>query len=286
MNLFEKIFNYKMMAQLDEHGAIAVTTQERRWLLMMLAHPEAASALEPDTLVRLRQSLGMDDKLQDPERIRGIIVEKAGSVSSSIYHPLMRTLRRMIVNKTGMQLLYSRKDGTILPRQTGVPYKLEYSMVKREWYLLWYNRRTRSLMSTKLRSIQQVEEIPVSAEFFDQAAATLARQLDKRMQHAAIEIIPAYNKELSRILYAFSCFDKQVHYDEQADTYTIKLTFLGDETEYILSKLRFLGLRVRVTDHPFMRFRMREAAQKSLARYGLTLEPAEDNNGVMSAEAE
>jgi len=286
MNLFEKIFNYRMMAQLDEYGALAVTAQERRWLLMMLEHPDAAAAISPDTLDKLRQCLGGSDERYDS--LRSIIVEKAGSTAPSLYHPLLRTLRQMIVKKSGMQLQHTRKDGFLLPTQAGVPYKLEYSMVKREWYLLWYNRRTRSLMTTRLRSIHSVEEMPVSEEFFNQAAATLARQLDKRMQHATIEIIPDYNKELSRILYAFSCFDKQVQYDELSDTYTIKLTFLGDETEYMLSKLRFLGLRVRVTDHPYMKFRMREAAQKSLARYGYSsvLEPAEHDNGIMSAEAE
>ncbi|WP_201007927.1 WYL domain-containing protein [Paenibacillus glycanilyticus] len=286
MNLFEKIFNYRMMAQLEEHGALAVTAQERRWLRMMLEHPEAAAALSTDTLDKLRQCLGGSDERNDS--LRSVIVEKAGSAVPSLYHPLLRTLRQMIVKKSGMQLRHTRKDGFLLPSQTGVPYKLEYSMVKREWYLLWYNRRTRSLMTTRLRSIHSVEEMPVSGEFFNQAAATLAQQLEKRMQHATIEIIPDYNKELSRILYAFSCFDKQVQYDELSDTYTIKLTFLGDETEYVLSKLRFLGLRVRVTDHPYMKFRMREAAQKSLARYGYSsaLETAEHDNGVMSAEAE
>ncbi|GLX65988.1 WYL domain-containing protein [Paenibacillus glycanilyticus] len=286
MNLFEKIFNYRMMAQLDEHGAIAVTAQERQWLLMMLEHPDATAAIEPDTLIRLRQYLGGSDERADS--FQSIIVEKAGSTASTLYHPLLRTLRQLIVNKSGMQLLHTRKDGNPLPLQTGVPYKLEYSMVKREWYLLWYNRRTRSLMTTRLRSIVHVENMPVSGEFFAQAAAVLTNQLEKRMQHATVEIIPAYNKELSRILYAFSCFDKQVHYDELADTYLIKLSFLGDETEYVLSKLRFLGLRVRVTDHPYMKFRMREAAHKSLARYGYSsvLEPAQDNDGIMSAEAE
>ncbi|MCM3629365.1 WYL domain-containing protein [Paenibacillus glycanilyticus] len=288
MNLFEKIFNYRMMAQLDEHGALAVTAQERRWLLMMLEHPDASSAIEPETLDRLRQCLCGSDE-PSSGHFRTIIIEKAGSTVSSLYHPLMGTLRRMIVKKSGMQLLYTRKDGTLLPRQAGVPYKLEYSMVKKEWYLLWYNRRTRSLMTTRLRSIRLVEDMPVSEEFFNQAAAALASQLEKRTQHATIEIIPAYNRELSRILYALSCFDKQVQYDEPADTYAIKLTFLGDETEYVLSKLRFLGLRVRVTDHSYMKYRLREAAQKSLARYGYApsaIETAQHNNGIMPAEAE
>ncbi|GED32207.1 hypothetical protein BCE02nite_33480 [Brevibacillus centrosporus] len=53
--------------------------------------------------------------------------------------------------------------------------------------------------------------------------------------------IPLYNGELSRILYAFSCFNKEVTYNEERDAYRITLSFLMDDREYILSKIRFLG---------------------------------------------
>jgi hypothetical protein len=68
-------------------------------------------------------------------------------------------------------------------------------------------------------------------------------------------------------LYAFSCFEKDVYYDDVNERYTVRLTFLNNESEYVLSKIRFLGKRVRVIDGDHLKRRMLESARKALARY-------------------
>ena len=78
---------------------------------------------------------------------------------------------------------------------------------------------------------------------------------------------PEYNGELSRILYAFSCFEKEVSYAADSNEYTIQLHFSSKDSEYVLSKTRFLGKRVRIIDGEHLRRRMLESATKSLARY-------------------
>ncbi|WP_420329489.1 hypothetical protein [Paenibacillus graminis] len=50
---------------------------------------------------------------------------------------------------------------------------------------------------------------------------------------------------MSRIMYAFSSFKKNVEYDMENDSYRVRVTLLGDKMEYSLSKIRFLGKRVR-----------------------------------------
>ncbi|MNC15761.1 hypothetical protein D3C75_635900 [compost metagenome] len=72
---------------------------------------------------------------------------------------------------------------------------------------------------------------------------------------------------MSRILYAFSCFEKEVRYDGEKDTYFISLSYLGNEGEYVLSKMRFLGKRVRIVEGNWLKKRMRESALKALALY-------------------
>ncbi len=78
-----------------------------------------------------------------------------------------------------------------------------------------------------------------------------------------------YNRELSRILYAFSCFEKDVAYLDESDTYRINVSYLSDEREYVLSKIRFLGKRVRVIQGEQLKKRMYESTTKALARYGV-----------------
>jgi hypothetical protein len=264
MNPFEKIFNYQMLTRLDESNAFALTTQERVWLKTLLAHPSADNAFTPITLGKLRGLLEEEASTD----IRDIIIEKAKSREKHVYHSMLRSLRRNIAQGFGSHISYRLKN-VGLRNQFGLPLKLEYSMVKREWYLLWYSTRGRMLMSTRLDNIISVDTV----ELPEDRAKSLHRRasvlLENRKQRAVIEVIRTYNEELSRILYAFSCFDKTVSYDEQSDLYHINVMYPADEGEYLLSKIRFLGLRVRVVEDDYLKRRMWESSSKALARYGI-----------------
>ncbi|MFD0692596.1 WYL domain-containing protein [Paenibacillus sp. GCM10027628] len=263
MNLFEKIFNYQLISRLEDSGTFMITAQERSWLKTMLAHPSATVAFTSQTLDKLRTMLDAEQLLDFSD----VFVEKAGSQAKQIYHPLLRSLRRMITNKSGVRLTYRVKDERSFLNEMAFPYKLEYSIVKKEWYLLWYHLRHRALMSTRLLKIDSVNELPNSADRADQIEIEIEKLLEKRQQQATIQVIKEYNRELSRILYAFSCFEKDVEYDEVQHIYTIRLTFLNNESEYVLSKIRFLGKRVKVVEGEHLKRRMSETARKSLARY-------------------
>lgn len=264
MNLFEKIFNYQVISRLEESGTIAVTAQERAWLRTMLAHPAAKEAFEDGTRRKLEALL----EAESAPDLRDILIEKARSRERHVYHPLLRPLRRLLMNGQGIWISYRLKNGTVNEGQSGFPCKLEYSMVKREWYLLWYHTRRHALMATKLANISSVEEKAMPAPVAEKLRQKVAGLLESRKRQAVVEVVPAYNEELSRILYAFSCFEKEVSYDEAADVYRIQLTYQADESEFVLSKIRFLGLRVRVKEGRYLLRRMAEASSKALARYG------------------
>ncbi|MEC0232859.1 WYL domain-containing protein [Paenibacillus kribbensis] len=263
MSLFEKIFNYQIVSRLDESGAFATTSQERVWLQSMLADSAAAEAFTSATLDKLRSMLADDEPLEAD----GSLKEKAGSSASSAYHPLLRVLRPILRSRSGICMNYRLRNGRMHERMSGFPYKLEYSMVKKEWSLLWYNRRHRALMSTKLSNIVTVSEEESSPEEAEKLTQRILGILESRKEQGIIEIIPVYNGEMSRILYAFSCFEKEVEYVQEVDTYRITLTFQADECEYVLSKIRFLGKRVRVVQGARLISRMKETIAKALARY-------------------
>ncbi|BBH22273.1 hypothetical protein Back11_36180 [Paenibacillus baekrokdamisoli] len=266
MHLFEKIFNYQVISRLEDSGTFMVTSHERSWLKTMLQHPSACDAFSEGTRLKLQTILLEDEEIAMSEHFE----EKARSLEKQVYHPLLRSLRRLILERSGIRITYAIKDGQIHADQQGIPYKLEYSMVKREWYLLWYHLRHRSLMSTRVVKIHTVMGKPLHESQYEQGLSTINRIRDKRKQTARIEVVPAYNKELSRILYAFSCFEKEVEYDSETRTYCIQINILGDEGEYVLSKIRFLGKRVRVVESDYLKRRMLEASTKALARYGVT----------------
>lgn len=265
LNLFEKIFNYQVISRLDEAGSFALTSQERGWLKNMLAHSASSDAFTPGTLDKLNHLL----QTEAITEIRDVIMEKAKSRERQTCHPLLRTLRRIIMRGGGIRLTFGIKHGGVKTNQSGFPHKLEYSMVKREWYLLWYNTRLHTLMSTKLQNIVSIDETTLPIEKVEMLRIQLAQLLADRQEHAVVEVMRTYNRELSRILYAFSCFDKSVSYDETSNIYRIQVNFLADESEFFLSKIRFLGKRVKIIEGENLKRRMRESAFKALARYGI-----------------
>jgi predicted DNA-binding transcriptional regulator YafY len=173
------------------------------------------------------------------------------------------------MNKTGILITYAIKGDRINKDHLGFPYKLEYSMVKREWYLLWYHTRHHSLMSTRLKKIQSVTSEPIEPSAAKNILRKIGKTLESRKTEVIIEIVRVYNAELSRILYAFSSFEKNVEYDTEKDTYRVRVSLLGDELEYLLSKIRFLGKRVWVVEGDYLKKRMLESSSKALERYGI-----------------
>ncbi|WP_166244062.1 WYL domain-containing protein [Paenibacillus turpanensis] len=264
MNPFEKIFNHQIISRLEDSGTFMVTAHERAWLKTMLEHPAAAEAFTADTRDKLRSILEADQVMD----ISRHMIEKARSTERQAYHPLIRPLRRHIMNKTGIRLSYEIKGGRINHDHSGFPYKLEYSMVKREWYLLWYHTRHHAFMSTRLKHIHSVTAEPIEPASAESIVKKIERVLDSRKSEVIVEIVRNYNAELSRILYAFSSFEKEVEYNSRDDSYQVKISLLGDEFEYLLSKLRFLGKRVKVVEGDYLKRRMLEASTKALERYG------------------
>jgi predicted DNA-binding transcriptional regulator YafY len=265
MNPFEKIFNYQLLSRLEDRGACLISSHERAWLKSMLNHPAAREAFLPGTLAKL-QSILQDEAEMHWE---SHLIHKAASREVMVYHPLIRQLRRAIQGGYALTISFTLKNGETRVEHHAFPYKLEYSMVKREWYLLWLSRNKRQVMSTRLNKISAVKmhAEPLSPELAAARASEAEAGLAATAVCAEIAVIPAYNGELSRILYAFSCFERDVRYDAEKDEYIIKLNYSQNETEFVLSRLRFLGKRVRVIAGDRLIQRMRQTAAWALARY-------------------
>ncbi|MNP84811.1 hypothetical protein D3C76_1842830 [compost metagenome] len=57
---------------------------------------------------------------------------------------------------------------------------------------------------------------------------------------------------------------------------------MGDQAEYLLSKIRFLGKRVRVVEGDYLKRRMLEASTKALDRYGAGPQDADQGEALSS----
>lgn len=281
-NPFEKIFNYQLSSRLEETGVYTLTSQERSWLKSMLEHPAALEALEPRTIAKLQECV-LDEEMSN---LLDGLEQKAGSRETQIVHPLLSPIRRIMRNHQGMTIQCRTKKGKLNEPQPGIPYKLEYSMVKREWYLHWYNSTTRSILHTRLCHIVSVEQSRRSRTYYEEQMTRAQKLFEAPRHEAVVEVIRTFNAELTRILHAFSCFDKRVEFDEEERTYRIHLTFTDSEGQFVLTKLRFLGKRVRVVEGRYLKYRMRETARKALALYGVESDESETPSSSSTISAE
>ena len=283
-SLFEKFYNYQLQQALADSvvtrvdtkdkykrgktfpaapGPFPITSAERSWLKKVLAYSDAAIFLEQQTIDKLSQVL-VNDKAED----------FSGMVSKQIARPkqpegqCFSLLRQALHRRQGIYLTYFHNNGTVCESISGYPYKLEYSLTRREWYLIWFLVADQTVCTTPLRLIR-------TARAGDEYSAKDARELEDRiMAHiksrqcqALLEVNRKHLSDLHRVFYLFSCFEREFEFDEASQLYRLRITYLEDEAMYLLSKIRFLGERVKALEPEELAQRMRATIAKALERY-------------------
>ncbi len=268
MNPFEKIFSYQLASRLGENQIFTLTTQERSWLKLMLSVPGSQVAFSEATRAKLEQRLASDQLLD----VQDIVVEKAASRHHTDFPPMLNPLRQIMRKHQGVLLTRRNKYGDPVEPQHGVPWRIEYSAARQEWYLYWFNLERSAPMTTRLYHIESVTEQSITESQYEPICKRMEAFVQSDHHEITVQVLPIYNRELTRILHAFSCFDKRVQVDEQQHTYSIQLRFTNSEREYVLNRLRFLGKRVQIIEGTEFMERMHDTAQRALARYGVTIE--------------
>ncbi len=276
MNPFEKIFSYQLASRLEEQQIFTLTSQERSWLKLMLSSAAAELAFDETTLARLQQRLEPDNM----PGVQNVVVEKAASSQHTDVPPMLMPLRRIMRKGQGVLLQRQNKYGQLVAPEHGVPWKLEYSAARQEWYLYWFNLYRSAPMTTRLKHIQSVIKQSVRQPEYEFVRQRMELYMQADQQELTIQVLPIYNKELTRILHAFSCFDKRVRFDEQQQTYSINVRFTNREREYVLNRLRFLGKRVQIIEGDDFKRRMKDTALRALARYEMSADPSTSDQAI------
>ena len=255
MKLFDKMFNYELQSELAKDGdcreAFPVTATEMIWLKQALLSQSAAAFLQPTTLAKLTGILEAYQSDDMPE-----IFEKAAVNSpEKVPPPSFQVLRQALKEKSGLLLsLLSHGTRPTLPAP-GWPILLEFNMARREWYLVWLRISDRKIRFTPLRHIPVAKllELPDSQSIASEAAAAL----ESHRLKAVVELNPAYPADRHRVLSALSAFDRDVEMGP-GGVYRISIRYFQNEEEYLLQRIRFLGLRVKLIAPRKLLGRMRD----------------------------
>lgn len=288
MNLFEKIHNYQLqellslehesqlrfvMDRQDRHwlkeilaygslGPLPITNTEKQWLKAVLLREEALQFVTPalrEKLLRLLATV-------TPLNLQDDILEKTRPSNRHLSGEYLALLSDLMHHQKGLRLDYCLNNGEQFRDQQGIPYCLEFSMTRREWYLLWCNiTQQPEVLTTPLRHIYRAAAVDINN--YTEWADFIRHELAKRRQQVVLEIDRTNNHDRDRIFYSLSCFAKEVTYSEAEDIYHIKLWYVQDEAEYVLHKIRFLGQRIIVKEPSELRLRMKDTASRALERY-------------------
>ena len=132
---------------------------------------------------------------------------------------------------------------------------LEFNMARREWYLVWMRLSDRRIRFTPLRDIRSVDFLELSDT--QSLSAEAAKALEARRLTAVVEMEPDYPTDRPRVLSALSAFDRAVEMGNK-DVYRISIRYFQNEEEYLLQRIRFLGLRVKLIAPRKLLGRMRD----------------------------
>lgn len=153
------------------------------------------------------------------------LIEKARIIEKQVYHPLLRTLRRHIMNKMGFRLTYGLRNGRVNTDCSGLQIGIFHGQTQMVFALVSYPASR--LQCTRLQNIHSVTEESIALSTAESILKKLEKTLESRKTEVIIEIVRVYNAGLSRFLYAFSNFEKNVEYDAENDTYESGFLCLG-----------------------------------------------------------
>lgn len=266
MKLFDKMFNYELQAELIREGdcreAFPVTSTELEWLCHSLRAGTAKAFLQQETLKKLAVILAPYEA-EKPEIVEKAVVSNPEQVPSGSFGILRQALR----GKTGVVLILQSKQSLPEPPVEGWPMFLEFNMARREWYLVWMRLVDRRIRFTPFRFILNAELLKLPD--VQELTAEAAQALEVRRLIAVVELNPNYPTDRHRVLSALSAFDRDVEMGP-GDVYRISIRYFQDEEDYLLQRIRFLGLRVHLSAPARLVERMRETAAKSAALYSRT----------------
>lgn len=266
MALFEKINNHTLRQVLLAEGNPApITRLERGWLKRVLAAPSAEDLLPAELRNKLRGLLKNEEPFPDTS---GVVEKGSLALEYSPAGPLLGVLSTAIREELAVTLDHAKREGEGYKKAQAIPCRLEYSLVRREWYLIWLGGHAgrAKLHTTALRNIRDVRLLDKCPEW-EEGQQQFRKCLAESEREVTLLAEECYPGALLSVLNAFSCFDTTVSATKRKQELRLRLRYLADEQGYVLQKIRFLGRRVTVEGPDELRERMRETARRAVQRY-------------------
>lgn len=264
-NLFEDWFLYP------------ITTKEKQWLKGAIQLEEASWFLEKETIEKVKDILKEEPLSSIEPFLKEKFVVHSNVKMSDREKGYLKLLFDILTSQNGFRLSYHTNAGKYFEEISGIPFKLEFSMAKKQWYILWLGLHVKNqmIMLTPLRHVNALEAIEVNQYDFVQLQKQFNQFLEEEMLSVTLKLNNRFfqsikrdiHEEKHRIFYNFSCFDKEVIFDEKKEEYTLFIYYRKSEEKDLLRRVRLLGQRVIIMEPERLRKEMLGTALRALNRY-------------------
>lgn len=226
------------------------------WLKAMLQDKKAAFLLPTPLRAKLLKRL-QDVPELDLSSIWQVIQER-GDVPEELQDKLAKIWHALQAHK---QLGYTNRDRQgRLHQGTCFPCRLEYDAAGNRFHLIAWNAEERRALKMKLVNLQEVHclqaVVPAhTEEDFQQFLQEKRRSVTLRISRK--------NNAVERCFLLFAPYDKESIYDEDSDTYTMKVYYYDFDQQEVLQQIISLGAAATVLEPEVMRNRIIERLQKA-----------------------
>lgn len=236
-NLLDSIFLF------DEHGQARLfipapihmppALNELQWLSSIIHEPVAKQLLAAPLAEKLEHLL---KNVKTPGFRHFTILHAAGDKTDRISTSLSTIWSALTNHK---QLIYTNNDaqGTLHHGQCS-PCRLEYDAAANKYRLIaWLDTEERAIKMnvSRLSNLTvATDNIPADCQI------KLKNFLISKQKMITLQVTPKYNA-VERTFKLFGAYDKDAIYDEQSDTYTLKITYYEFDQQEIIRDILSLG---------------------------------------------
>lgn len=238
--------------------ALSPHKEELDYLKYILAFPEAKLFLPDKTLRKLETVSGSPSKFGHLQ----YYAPKGTGFSGQPRAEDMRRLLKAIRERRMVRYHYRTKDRLDLQESTTLPWKLEYSVFDRRWWIILYEPDQRRTIKARLDNLQSVELLGGTNISEEEISNAIEQLLEP--EPVVLEVEPARNA-LER---CFLVFEGQLFLETQQvseNRYRLSFQYHRFDRGEILRRLLYLGSMVTVIEPASMREELLAMVEQALS---------------------
>jgi hypothetical protein len=247
IQLFEENKN-KFYPVIDSKVPIRLTSIEKEWLKSVLQFDGVKMFLNESTIEKLNANL--IEEIQIFEEV------------DSIYDSKIKTIIKAIIESKIITCTYITLYGTVHTESRVIPYKIEYSLRIKSFWLIGYSIDTKTMIKM---AVDRIEINALSNYDVDINIKELVEE--QKLTEPLVLEIKDQKGSLERALHSFSAYRKNGIYDREKDLHKVNIYYYTFDEYELLKDIISLGCHVKIVEPSSLKEKLLEKTQRQISMF-------------------